>query len=387
MKLYNSLTQKVEDFTTLKDNEVSMYVCGITPYDTTHVGHAFTYVFFDTLQRFLKYKGNNVIYTQNVTDIDDDILKRAKETNQDWQELGTMWTNRYLADMKALHVLSPTYYVKATDAISEIIEIVKILIKEKHAYVINSTVYFSVDSFSSYGALSHYNVKEMIALSKERGANPDDPQKKNPLDFIVWQKMKEGEPAWDSPWGKGRPGWHIECSSMIKQTLGDQIDIHGGGFDLIYPHHESERAQSEAATGKTPFVGYWLHAAMVSYQGEKMSKSLGNLVLISDLLQTYSFDSIRWLLLSHHYRTPWEFTMEELKTVTTSMDELKKTLVSLPNKEQTESANLKKQFISHLENDMDTPAALQELQVAVQSKAITQSAVKELLELVGIKLS
>ena len=387
MKLYNSLTQKVEDFTTLKDNEVSMYVCGITPYDTTHVGHAFTYVFFDTLQRFLKYKGNNVIYTQNVTDIDDDILKRAKETNQDWQELGTMWTNRYLADMKALHVLSPTYYVKATDAISEIIEIVKILIKEKHAYVINSTVYFSVDSFSSYGALSHYNVKEMIALSKERGANPDDPQKKNPLDFIVWQKMKEGEPAWDSPWGKGRPGWHIECSSMIKQTLGDQIDIHGGGFDLIYPHHESERAQSEAATGKTPFVGYWLHAAMVSYQGEKMSKSLGNLVLISDLLQTYSFDSIRWLLLNHHYRTPWEFTMEELKAVTTSMDKLKKTLVSLPNKEQTESANLKKQFISHLENDMDTPAALQELQVAVQSKAITQSAVKELLELVGIKLS
>jgi len=387
MKLYNSLTQKVEDFTTLKDNEVSMYVCGITPYDTTHVGHAFTYVFFDTLQRFLKYKGNNVIYTQNVTDIDDDILKRAKETNQDWQELGTMWTNRYLADMKALHVLSPTYYVKATDAISEIIEIVKILIKEKHAYVINSTVYFSVDSFSSYGALSHYNVKEMIALSKERGANPDDPQKKNPLDFIVWQKMKEGEPAWESPWGKGRPGWHIECSSMIKQTLGDQIDIHGGGFDLIYPHHESERAQSEAATGKTPFVGYWLHAAMVSYQGEKMSKSLGNLVLISDLLQTYSFDSIRWLLLNHHYRTPWEFTMEELKAVTTSMDKLKKTLVSLPNKEQTESANLKKQFISHLENDMDTPAALQELQVAVQSKAITQSAVKELLELVGIKLS
>src|SRR6185437_16364542 len=202
MKLYNSLTQKVEDFTTLKDNEVSMYVCGITPYDTTHVGHAFTYVFFDTLQRFLKYRGYDVKYTQNVTDIDDDILKRAKETNQDWQELGTVWTNRYLADMKALHVIPPTHYVKATNAIAEIIQMVEILIKKNYAYIVNGTVYFSVDTYPSYGGLSHYNVKEMIELSKERGANPDDPQKKNPLDFIVWQKAVGDEPSWDSPWKK-----------------------------------------------------------------------------------------------------------------------------------------------------------------------------------------
>ncbi len=388
MKLYNSLSQKIETFKPLKEKEVSMYVCGITPYDTTHIGHAFVYVFFDTLQRFFLSQGKKINYTENVTDIDDDILKRAKETNQDWRELGTFWTNRFLADMKNLHVLPVTHYVKATDAISEIIGLIQKLVEKKNAYIVNGTVYFDNETFPSYGSLSKYTPKEMIALSKERGADPDDPQKKHPLDFILWQKGKGGEPMWDSPYGKGRPGWHIECSSMITQTLGDQIDIHGGGFDLIYPHHESERAQSESATGKSPFVGYWMEVAMVYYEKEKMSKSLGNLVMVSDLIKKYPYGSIRYVLLTHHYRTPWEFSMKELDEADKTLTRLKKDMSSLPEGKSKETYTLTQIFISHLENDMDTPSALKELLAYVKNnpKDTTQSEVKELLNVVGIEL-
>lgn len=360
MRLYNSFTRSIEPFNSLRENRVKMYVCGVTPYDTTHVGHAFTYVFFDTLRRFLEYKGYPVEYTQNVTDVDDDLLKRAKETRTDWQELGEIWTKRYLSDMESLNVKMPTHFIKATEAIDEIIALVKALLEKDHAYVVDGTVFFHVPTFPGYGELSHYTTSEMISLSRERGADPDDRRKKNPLDFILWQRSLSGEPKWESPWSQGRPGWHIECSSMIKKTLGSQIDIHGGGFDLIYPHHESERAQSESATGNKPFVKYWTHTAMVKYENEKMSKSLGNLVHVSDLLKKYSADSIRYVLLSHHYRTPWEFQFGELDEAEKEIDVFKKVYKTLSKEKEVVNANTL-EGISLLDDDMQTPEALMRL--------------------------
>lgn len=313
MKVFNSKSLRVEEFVPQEKNNVTMYVCGITPYDTTHLGHAFLYVFFDAVFRYLQYKKFKVVYTQNVTDIDDDILKRAKNDNRDWRELGDFWTNKFLKDLKDLNLLMPTHYVRATDSIPTIIKIIEGLVKNKFAYAKEGNVYFEVSKFIDYGKLSKLTRSEMVKISKERGADPDDPLKKDSLDFILWQKSKPDEPFWNAPWSKGRPGWHIECSAMIQDRLGEQIDIHGGGADLIFPHHESEIAQSESYSGKTPFVKYWMHASMLMYQGEKMSKSLGNLVMVSDLLKKYSPNAIRWMLLSHHYRQEWEYDEKELQ--------------------------------------------------------------------------
>jgi len=323
LRLYNSLTGKKDKFVPLESNKVKMYVCGITPYDTTHLGHAFTYVFFSTLVRYLKFRGYEVNYTQNVTDIDDDILKRAKEEKKDWKELGDFWTDKFLKDMKKLNVSLPTHYVKATGSITLMIRIIRVLIEKRLAYERNGNVYFEVGKIKSYGRLSKFNRNQMILISKERGGNPDDLLKKDPLDFLLWQRsppkadqpLPENEPFWQSPWGKGRPAWHIECSAMINRFLGDQIDIHGGGRDLVFPHHESEIAQSESFTNKKPFVKYWMHTSMVLYQGEKMSKSLGNLIMVDSLLEDYTANEIRWLLLSHHYRKPWEFDYEDIVEV------------------------------------------------------------------------
>lgn len=374
MHLYNSLSRKKEKFEPLENKTVKMYVCGITPYDTTHLGHAFTYVFFDSLKRYLEHLGYKILYTQNVTDIDDDILKRAKAENKNWEELGQFWTERFLKDMKALNVLRPDYYVKAKDSISKIIEITKELVKKGFAYERSGNVYFNVSKFKGYGRLSHFNKKQMICISKERGGYPDDPLKKNPLDFILWQKSKKGEPSWENPFGKdgparhasrasrgvaGRPGWHIECSSMIEQYLGNRIDIHGGGRDLIFPHHESEIAQSESYTGKVPFVKYWLHTSMVLYEGEKMSKSLGNLIMISDLLKRFSPNVIRFVLLSHHYRLPWEFEDIELKTAHKNIKLIEKALNLKPDLKMKKIKDTYfKKFESFMNNDMDTTSAL-----------------------------
>lgn len=368
MKLYSSLSQKLEEFKPIDDKKVLMYVCGITPYDTTHLGHAFTYIFFDALVRFLRFKGYEVIYTQNVTDIDDDILKRALHVKEDWQKLGDFWTKKFQKDMEDLNVCAPTFYVKATDSIKTIIELNKKLIAGGFAYESNGNVYFEVKKFKEYGKLSRLNEKQMLLIASERGGNIHDPLKKEPLDFLLWQKSRpendqpfaENEPSWKSPWGNGRPGWHIECSSMICQYLGDKIDIHGGGRDLVFPHHESEIAQSESYTGKKPFVKYWLHTAMLMYQGEKMSKSLGNLVMVSDLLKKYSANIIRFLLLSHCYRLPWEYYEDEIKSAQESINLIEKAL-SGDKTEKSEIANdsYLQEFIENLENDMDTPKALE----------------------------
>lgn len=356
MKLFNSLSNQIEDFKVLKQKEAKMYVCGITPYDTTHLGHAFVYVQFDALKRYLEFKGYKVTYTQNVTDIDDDILKRAKRDNKDWQELGDFWTNKFLNDLKNLNVRKPDNYVKATDAIPEIIEMVSRLIDKGFAYEKNGNVYFEVSKFPDYGKLAKYSEQQMLELLKKRGGDPNDSNKKAPLDFLLWQFSKPEEPFWDSPWSKGRPGWHIECSAMIKKTLGDQIDIHGGGFDLIYPHHESELAQSESYSGKIPAVKYWMHIAMVSYQGEKMSKSLGNLVLVSDLLKTYSANTIRLMLLLNQYRKPWEYKEDQMQKAQDIMTEIESKLQDItPNRQKLE------EYFKYLEDDFNIEKMLQSL--------------------------
>ncbi len=349
LSIYNSLSKKIELFTHSKERTVRLYVCGITPYATTHLGHAATYVFFDVLVRYLRYKNLKVNYVQNVTDIDDDILRESKKAGQDWKSFGQNWTNRYLSDMKALNVLPPTHFIKATDSITTMIRIIRVLLGRGVAYEKSGNVYFEVDKFPAFGKLSRLTKIQMMPILDERGGNTKDPLKKNPLDFILWQKSKEDEPWWNSPWSKGRPGWHIECSAMIKQYLGTQIDIHGGGGDLIFPHHESEIGQSEAYTGKKPFSRFFLHTAMVRYGGEKMSKSLGNLVMVSELFKKYSPNAIRFLILSHHYRNPWEFDYDEL-------NKAEKTIGLIIKKVKQSGADL--YFDRVMDDDINTPKIL-----------------------------
>lgn len=406
MTLYNTLTNTVDDFNPLNPNEVKMYVCGITPYDTTHLGHAFTYTVFDVLYRVLESTGLKVNYTQNVTDIDDDILKKAKEVGQNWKELGIYWTELFIADNKQLNNIPPTNYVKATETIPTIIKLVEKLIKDGLAYETNGNVYFRTQKDPEYGKLSKFTPEQMIRLSAERGANPKDPNKEHPLDFIMWQKRSEEviqtngvlseteesiEPYWESPWGKGRPGWHIECSAMAYKYLDKKIDIHGGGSDLIYPHHESEIAQSEHFTGEKPFSQFWMHTGAVMYQGEKMSKSLGNLVMVSKLLKTYSANAIRLMLLSHHYRTPWEYRQKDMDKAQREMDDLEEVLTTKPVLPGEEDMPIVKQFIQALENDLDTPKALAIIfELAQEQKATptltNQQALEEMLQILGFKI-
>ena len=363
MKLFNTLTQSLEEFAPLKDdNTVRIYVCGITPYDTTHLGHAFTYVSFDTLIRYLEFRGYKVRYVQNVTDIDDDVLRKAREVGIPWDELGRRETERYLRDMDALNVRRPDVYPHATQETSAMIEIIQTLLARGYAYENGGNVYFSVHRDPEFGILARAiglnDYSAMLTIANERGNYPDDPHKKDPLDFVLWQAQAPGEPAWPSPWGPGRPGWHIECSAMSLKYLGPQLDIHGGGADLAFPHHTCEIAQSEHFTGKAPFARFWVHTGMVHQDGEKMSKSLGNLTLVSDLLKEYSADAIRVTLLNHHYRYPWECFPEDLQvaTETVGLFQQVRSLVS----EQTGGTNslLHGQFTAAMDNDLNTPQAL-----------------------------
>ena len=288
------------------DHLVRMYVCGITPYDSTHLGHAATYLTYDLLIRRLESLGHEVHMVRNVTDVDDSILPKARELGVPYLELADQEIARFRADMEALEMRPPIAEPRATETIDEIISIVERLLDSGHAYLTHGTAYFDVSTFPNFGALSHYPEDQMVRLARARGGNPDDPHRRNPLDFILWQPSAADEPAWRAPFGVGRPGWHVECSAMAMQELGVTIDLHGGGTDLIFPHHECEIAQSEALTGQ-PFVRHWLHSAMVAYEGEKMSKSLGNLVFISDLRETADPRAIRLALMHHHYRSGFEW--------------------------------------------------------------------------------
>lgn len=349
-----------------RDGPVRLYVCGITPYDTTHLGHAFAYVSFDVLVRTLRAAGRPVRYVQNVTDVDDDIIRRAKQLGATWDSLADKETRQFGSDMAALNVLAPDVWPRASQSIAQIVDLVRRLQAQGHAYESDGNVYFRVESVTDYGRLSRLSREEMIRLSAERGADPDDPRKHDPLDFIVWQKSAPGEPHWPSPWSAGRPGWHIECSAMILEHLGDQVDIHGGGSDLIFPHHESEIAQSESLTGVRPFARIWAHVGMLRYGGEKMSKSLRNLVLVQDLLQRYDADSIRVVLLRHHYRESWEYTEDQLIDSAQWTRRLRTAAEGLTANRGGSAATAVR---AALENDLDTPQALALLSDAINAGA------------------
>jgi L-cysteine:1D-myo-inositol 2-amino-2-deoxy-alpha-D-glucopyranoside ligase len=283
---------------------VTMYTCGITPYDSAHVGHAAAYMTYDVLQRRLRDLGHETQCVRNVTDVDDDILRKARELGVFYLDLAAEEMARFGATMQALGLLPCFSEPRATSAIPDILGFIGMVLDSGHAYQAGGAVYFSVENFERFGQLSHLSRGEMLALAASRGGNPDDPHKRDPLDFVLWQPSAPDEPAWDSLWGPGRPGWHIECSALALRELGTTIDLHGGGSDLIFPHHECETAQSEAATGEQ-FVRHWMHVGMVRLGGEKMSKSLGNLVFVSDLLKEWDPAAVRLGILAHHYRSSW----------------------------------------------------------------------------------
>ncbi len=372
MELYNALSQTIEQYKPA--DPTTLYVCGITPYDTTHLGHAFTYTVFDILIRYLEFLEYPVRYVQNVTDIDDDILRKANEADEDWQALGDRWTRHFIEDLRDLNMRPPDFYPRATDVISDIVSAVERLLDAGVAYVAAGNVYFHIDAWPDFGKLSHIPRHEMLPIANERGNSPDDPHKQDPLDFILWQAQKPGEPAWESPWGLGRPGWHIECSTMSTDLLGETIDIHGGGGDLVFPHHECEIAQIEPVSGRT-FVRFWMHVAMVHHEGEKMSKSLGNLVMARDLLKVYSADAIRLYLATHHYRTSWSFDEERLAHAAVLAENLRRAgalkggSIATPARLQRLFEKAEINFIRAMENDLNTAiavGALEDLATALE---------------------
>ncbi|HVD13143.1 MAG TPA: cysteine--tRNA ligase [Actinomycetota bacterium] len=359
---------------------VTIYVCGITPYDSAHLGHAFTYVAFDTLVRFLRWRGHEVVYCQNVTDVDDDILRRAARDGEDFRELGRREVAAYLEVMDALNVARPTHFPKATEEIAVMLDVAGRLVDGGFAYVVDGTVFFDVTTYPGFGTLSGLSATDLRDLLAERGGDPDDPRKRHPLDFVVWQRSGPGEPFWPSAWGPGRPGWHLECSAMSLRYLGATIDLHGGGTDLIYPHHESERAQSESVN-QVPFVRRWLHSGMVRHEGEKMSKSLGNLVFPAALFQEHEPAAVRLALLAHHWRSSWTFDADELKAAAERLEAWRRTATRL---RAGGTRSLPVQVETALATDLDTPAAL--AVVDAMAKQGDGDGVQAAAEVLGVRL-
>ncbi len=317
IRVYNTLQKKKETFEPITSGKVRIYVCGPTVYDSCHIGHARSVVVFDVITRYFEAQGYDVTYVRNFTDIDDKIINRARELNIETTALAEKYIDEFYTDMDALNVKRATIEPKATEHIDQIIGIVEKLIAQNNAYEVDGDVYFAVESFADYGRLSGRRLEDM-----EAGARIDvDKRKKNPFDFALWKKAKPGEPFWESPWGQGRPGWHIECSAMSSNYLGQTFDIHGGGKDLIFPHHENEIAQSEAASGH-PFAKYWLHNGFVNIDQEKMSKSLGNFLMIKDVLQSYHPEAVRLFLLSNHYRSPIDYSTRAITEAEAGLDKL-----------------------------------------------------------------
>jgi cysteinyl-tRNA synthetase len=311
LRIYNTLSRQKADFVPLQPGKVGMYVCGITAYDMSHIGHARAYVAFDVVYRYLKHQGLEVTYVRNFTDVDDKIIKRANEIGQEFEAVPNRFIAEFYTDMDDLNVQRPDLEPRVSTHLAEIIKMVEDIVAEGHGYVADGDVYFSIDSFKNYGKLSWRNISELVAGASER-VDADTSRKKNPLDFALWKTAKPGEPSWDSPWGKGRPGWHIECSAMSRKHLGDVFDIHGGGKDLVFPHHENEVAQSEAAIGKQ-HVNVWMHNGFVNVDEEKMSKSLGNFFTVREVHQSFHPEALRLFLLSTHYRSPINYSLENLE--------------------------------------------------------------------------
>ena len=332
-----------------------MYVCGVTVYDLCHIGHARSMIVFDVIYRWLKASGYKVTYVRNFTDLDDKIIERAKREGVSFREIASRYIAEFYTDMDALGLERPQVEPKATEHLREMIEMVKVLLSKGFAYEVDGDVYFSVESFPGYGRLSGRNLEEMMA-----GARIEpDPRKRNPLDFALWKASKPGEPAWESPWGKGRPGWHLECSVMSQKYLGESFDIHGGGQDLIFPHHENEIAQSEAATGR-PFVRYWLHNGFVNIRGEKMSKSLGNVLTIRQLTSSHHPEVLRLFLLGRHYRSPIDYSEEALKEASRGLERLYGLYHLAEESLEGDSPSLAERWNPVLERIKDFPSRFQE---------------------------
>jgi len=386
LKIYNTLHSKKEVFSPLKDNEVRMYVCGVTLYDELHLGHARAAVVFDIIRNYLEYKGYRVNYVTNFTDVDDKMIQRAKQLGTTIFDLAEKFINEYFNQMQRLGVNKANHYPRATQHIKEIIDLIKLLEKRGFAYRVNGDVFFRVKKFPNYGKLSHQSLKELVA-----GARIEVNEKKEePFDFALWKKAKEKEPSWESPWGKGRPGWHIECSSMAMKYLGESIDIHGGGRDLIFPHHENEIAQSEAATGKT-FANFWIHNGLVTMNGEKMAKSTGNFLTLAKALEKYSGEVIRYFLLSSHYRSPLNYSENSLREASSSLNRVYSLLNRI--KEETSGTTFRKEkippivsqfeelsnkFIQAMDDDFNTPMALSEIfEIVKKANLILEEPISE----------
>ena len=398
LRLYNTLSRRIEEFRP-SDHEVRVYVCGVTPYDTTHLGHAFCYVAFDVLIRYLRFLGHPLRYIQNITDVDNDILRRAREKGERWDDLGNRYVEIHKRSLGALGVVPPDKYPRASEEIAAIIGIIQGLLAGQHAYVADGNVYFRVSSYASYGDLSRLKPEEMAARLTETGDPVDDPRKERPLDFLLWQAARPGEPSWTSPWGTGRPGWHIECSAMAMRYLGDTLDIHGGGSDLIYPHHESEIAQSESWSGRRPFARFWVHCGLVQMNGEKMSKSLGNMVFVESLLQEHEPDGIRVYLLSVHYRDALHYDESALRASGELVNRLRDaaTLEEPSNPVgQLDATPHRERFLAALDDDLDTPTSIATLRqlgeeiVAARERGEAVNAAQEqlrmLADILGLRL-
>lgn len=370
IKIYNTYTRKKEDFKPINGNRVNFYACGPTVYDYIHIGNARPLIMFDVFRRYLEYRGYDVNYIVNITDIDDKIINRANSENVDFRVISRRYTDAFFEDMDKLGVRPASIHPKATENIDSMIELIKRLLDNGHAYIADGDVYFDISSFPGYGKLSGRDIEQMIA-----GARVEiDSRKKNPLDFALWKSSKPDEPSWDSPWGPGRPGWHIECSVMSMKYAGDTLDIHAGGQDLIFPHHENETAQSEAATRK-PFVNYWMHNGFLDIEGEKMSKSLGNFLTVKDILKTYNPNTIRIFFLLKHYRSPVDFSKDRMQEANQALNRLKNAYGKISmvlekhpasGRSETENipaevkeiGNLKENIVESLDDDFNTAKAL-----------------------------
>ena len=376
LNIYNTLSRKKEPFQPLVEGKVGMYVCGVTVYDFSHIGHARAAVVFDIIFRYLKHKGYEVTYVRNYTDVDDKIINKAQKEGVDARTIAERYIGEYDRDMESLMVEKPTVTPRATEHIPEMIGLIEKLIENGYGYEVQGDVYFEVNKFKPYGKLSGKDTEQL-----QSGARVEvDDRKKDPLDFALWKSSKPGEPAWDCPWGKGRPGWHIECSAMSQRYLNETFDIHGGGADLIFPHHENEIAQSEGATGK-PFVHYWIHNGFVNINQEKMSKSLGNIFTIREILEHYHPEAVRVFLLSHHYRSPVDFSDQSLKEAQTSLDRLYSLLKDckdLKGGSESSSSHFEKEiktqigvlpemFEKAMDDDFNTASALGALHLATRN--------------------
>jgi cysteinyl-tRNA synthetase len=406
LRIYNTLTRKVEEFQTLEPGKVKMYVCGVTVYNDAHVGHAMSALVFDIIRRYLEYRGYKVHHVMNFTDVDDKIITRSQQLGEDPLQLANRYIDDYRQNLRDLNILPATSNPRATQTMDSIIYMIQGLIKKGYAYAVrDGDVYFHVSKFHEYGKLSGRKPQDMMSGTRVE----IEKNKRNPMDFALWKAAKPGEPAWDSPWGKGRPGWHIECSAMNLAELGEQIDIHGGGNDLIFPHHENEIAQSEAYTGK-PFARYWIHNGMLQLGGEKMSKSLGNIISIKKFLEEHDGDVMRMVVLNSSYRAPLTFSDEVLAGAEKALDRLRSGLRPVANipsgltpgaaAELAAQAEATRQaFIEAMNNDFNTPLALAALfelvraintardnHASAEQLAPAQAVLRELTSVLGLTL-